>query len=90
MSTLRFVGKVASYANGGGGEHYSVGYLGVSNVNNNDGSFAAKVNVEQTGDFDVQVDTSECVGEYYIVIGSMAHGQTPNYITMQVMQITGS
>ena len=90
VSTLRFVGKVASYANGGGGEHYSVGYLGVSNVNNNDGSFVAKVNVEQTGDFDVTVDTSECAGEHYIVVGAMAHGQTPNYITMQVTQITGN
>lgn len=87
---LRFVGRVTSYANGGGGEHYSVGYLGISSANSNDGNFAAKVNITQAGDFDVRVDTSECVGEYYIVIGSMAHGQTPNYITMQVMQITGS
>lgn len=87
---LRFVGRVTSYANGGGGEHYSVGYLGISSANSNDGNFAAKVNITQAGDFDVRVDTSACVGEYYIVIGSMAHGHTPNYITMQVTQITGS
>lgn len=89
LSTLRFVGKCTSYANGGGGEHYSVGYLGISNTQNTD-VFTSKQNIVSQGAFDVLIDVSSVNGEYYLVVGSMAHGQTPNYITMQVTQITGN